>query len=71
MAGASGIAAAQARITVTELFDKWEKAELVDRKDKGAEVRRMFAKDVFPLIGNMAAYSDPISPPVMMETVHL
>lgn len=49
------IAAAQARITVTELFDKWEKAELVDRKDKGAEVRRMFAKDVFPLIGNMAA----------------
>lgn len=49
------IAASQARITVTELFKRWEKTELVDRKDHGAEVRRMFEKDVFPTIGDMAA----------------
>ncbi len=49
------IAAAKARMTVIELFERWERAELVERKDKGAEVRRMFAKDVFPHIGNMAA----------------
>lgn len=49
------IAAAQARITVSELFKRWEKTELVDRKDKGADVRRMFEKDVFPTLGEMAA----------------
>lgn len=49
------IAASQARISVTELFARWEKTELVDRKDQGAEVRRMFEKDVFPTIGDMAA----------------
>lgn len=49
------IAAAHARITVKALFERWEKTELVDRKDKGADVRRMFEKDVFPTIGEMAA----------------
>ena len=49
------IAASKARMTVKELFERWEKAELVDRKDKGVEVRRMFAKDVFPHIGDLAA----------------
>lgn len=44
-----------ARLKVRDLFDKWEKTELSDRKDKGAEVRRMFEKDVFPTIGDMAA----------------
>ncbi len=44
-----------ARMKVRDLFDKWEKTELIDRKDKGAEVRRMFEKDVFPTIGDMAA----------------
>lgn len=44
-----------ARLKVRDLFDKWEKTELSDRKDSGAEVRRMFEKDVFPTIGDMAA----------------
>lgn len=44
-----------ARLKVRDLFDKWEKTELRTRKDKGAEVRRMFEKDVFPAIGDMAA----------------
>lgn len=47
--------AARSRMTIIELFERWERAELVERKDKGAEVRRMFAKDVFPHIGDMAA----------------
>ena len=47
--------AAKARMTVVDLFERWEQAELVERKDKGAEVRRMFIKDVFPSIGNIAA----------------
>ena len=47
--------AARTRMTIIELFERWERAELVERKDKGAEVRRMFAKDVFPDIGDMAA----------------
>ena len=49
------IAASQARITVIDLFKRWEKTELVYRKDQGADVRRMFEKDVFPTIGDMAA----------------
>lgn len=49
------VAELSARMKVRDLFDKWEKAELTDRKDKGAEVRRMFEKDVFPTIGDMAA----------------
>lgn len=44
-----------ARLKVRDLFDKWEKTELAERKDNGAEVRRMFEKDVFPTIGDMAA----------------
>lgn len=44
-----------ARLKVRALFDKWEKTELASRKDKGAEARRMFEKDVFPIIGEMAA----------------
>ena len=42
-----------ARITVFELFEDWEKKELHTRKDSGAEVRRSFVKDVFPRIGNV------------------
>ncbi|MDH4562293.1 site-specific integrase [Pseudomonas sp. BN411] len=43
-----------ARKSVRELFDHWAKVDLVNRKDKGAEVRRMFEKDVLPRLGNMA-----------------
>lgn len=42
------------RITVTALFEHWLKVDLVNRKDQGAEIKRMFFKDVLPLIGEMA-----------------
>lgn len=44
----------QARITVRRFFDTWQSLELRRRKDGGADVLRMFNKDVFPLIGEMA-----------------
>lgn len=42
------------RKTVSDLFEHWAKVDLINRKDGGAEVRRMFHKDVLPLIGNLA-----------------
>ena len=51
----SEIEAQSARMTVRSLFERWERLELKNRKDKGAEVRRSFEKDVLPLIGDMAA----------------
>lgn len=45
----------QARMTVKGLFDRWERIELARRKDKGAEVRRCFEKDVLPTFGEVAA----------------
>jgi len=44
----------KARITVQELFERWSTVELIRRKDSGKEVRRMFEKDVLPLIGAIA-----------------
>lgn len=44
----------KARLTINKLFELWEKLDLVNRKDSGKEVRRMFEKDVLPFIGNMA-----------------
>jgi integrase len=49
------VANIQTRITVSKLFDNWEKLHLCNRKDRGKEIRRMFEKDVLPAIGNMAA----------------
>lgn len=43
-----------ARKSVTELFEHWAKVDLINRKDGGAEVRRMFEKDVLPLLGTIA-----------------
>jgi integrase len=43
-----------ARKTVAELFEHWAKIDLVNRKDKGVEVRRMFEKDVLPFLGKFA-----------------
>lgn len=43
-----------ARKSVTELFEHWAKIDLINRKDKGAEVRRMFEKDVLPFLGSLA-----------------
>ena len=48
------IAAAAKRMTVTELFDRWETLALRARKDAGAEVRRMFEKDLLSELGAMA-----------------
>lgn len=50
---AARLAAASARMTVRELFDKWMLLEITKRADKGAEIRRMFEKDVLPAIGEM------------------
>jgi integrase len=49
------IEAKKSRQTVKELFGSWEKRELISRKDKGAEVRRSFEKDLFPKLGTVAA----------------
>lgn len=46
-------AALKARLTLRELFDRWHKQELPRRKDKGAEVTRLFERDVFPVLGDM------------------
>lgn len=42
------------RLTVHQLFDQWMLLEISHRKDKGAEVRRMFKKDVLPQVGDIA-----------------
>jgi len=47
-------AARQARLTVSELFEKWAVTELPKRKDKGKEVRRSFTKDMLPVLGAVA-----------------
>lgn len=44
-----------ARLTVRQLFERWERLELSGRKDGGGEVRRCFEKDVFLVIGEVAA----------------
>jgi len=44
-----------ARISTQELFKRWVKFDLSNRKDKGAEVIRCFQKDVLPIIGELPA----------------
>jgi len=51
---ATELARHAARKSVTELFEHWAKVDLINRKDGGAEVRRMFEKDVLPFLGPMA-----------------
>jgi integrase len=53
-ASEAALARQAARKTVSELFDHWARVDLINRKDGGAEVRRMFNKDVLPLIGHLA-----------------
>jgi len=43
-----------ARLTVNDLFKRWAAVDLARRKDGGAEVKRMFEKDVLPTLGSMA-----------------
>lgn len=47
-------AAEAARLTVADLFDRWASVDLIRRKDGGKEIRRMFEKDVLPIIGALA-----------------
>ena len=49
------LAEKSARMTVRGLFDQWRRLELAQRADKGREAQRSFARDVFPLIGDVAA----------------
>jgi integrase len=46
--------ALSSRKSVEGLFEQWAKIDLVNRKDQGAEVCRMFQKDVLPILGSVA-----------------
>jgi len=46
---------ALSRLTVNGLFEKWAAVQLSRRKDGGAEITRIFNKDVLPAIGSMFA----------------
>ncbi|MDF2578235.1 MAG: hypothetical protein K0S74_1719 [Chlamydiales bacterium] len=37
-------------LTVRELFERWANTDLINRKDGGAEAKRMMEKDVLPFI---------------------
>ncbi|MGB2060650.1 phage integrase family protein [Alcanivorax sp. MD8A] len=50
---AAEAAALASRQTVSQLFERWMEIDVSHRKDNGAEVRRMFEKDVLPLIGQI------------------
>lgn len=39
------------KVLVKDLFERWAVTDLINRKDKGAEARRMMLKDVIPFIG--------------------
>jgi integrase len=42
-----------AKKSVSALYDHWMKIDIVNRKDGGKEVRRIFEKDVLPFIGEV------------------
>lgn len=42
-----------ARLNVRQLFERWATVDLINRKDSGKEVRRMFDKDVLPTLGSL------------------
>lgn len=48
------LARQQSLITVRGLFERWAATDLKNRKDGGKEIRRMFEKDVLPVIGHLA-----------------
>lgn len=58
---------AEARLTVNELFQKWLQTDLKHRKDKGAEVFRLFNKDVLPHLGEIKA--DELTKNQVMQVV--
>jgi len=58
---------AAARLTVNQLFDKWRETDLKHRKDKGAEVLRLFKKDVLPHLGEIKA--DELTKAQIMQVI--
>ena len=50
----AALLAIQSRLTVSDLFERWMTLEISKRSDSGAEMRRMFNKDVLPQIGELA-----------------
>ncbi|MGJ0431130.1 tyrosine-type recombinase/integrase [Methylobacter sp.] len=48
------LARLQSLITVNDLFERWAATDLQNRKDGGKEIRRMFEKDVLPILGGLA-----------------
>jgi integrase len=48
------LARQEALITVSDLFERWAATDLRNRKDGGKEIRRMFEKDVLPVIGDLS-----------------
>jgi integrase len=49
------LAAKDARISVKGLFELWQRTDLRKRQDGGSEALRAFERDVFPVIGDVAA----------------
>ena len=49
--------AAEARLTVDDLFLKWQQQKLSKYKDGGKDLTRAFVKDVLPVIGDLPAES--------------
>lgn len=47
------LARLQSLITVNDLFERWAATDLQNRKDGGKEIRRMFEKDVLPILGGL------------------
>ena len=41
------------KVLVKDLFERWAATDLINRKDQGAEARRMISKDVLPFIGDL------------------
>lgn len=53
LAEQEALAKQQALISVDHLFERWINTDLLERKDL-AEIQRMFAKDVLPIIGGLS-----------------
>lgn len=51
---AARVAALSSRMTVSDLFERWLRLEICNRKDGGKEMSRLFKKDILPHIGSMA-----------------
>jgi integrase len=53
LAEQAALAQQNSLITVHDLFERWEATDLQNRKDGGKEIRRMFEKDVLPILGGL------------------